>query len=1134
MMDPNEALFDFAEDDTKTGFRLQRLEVYNWGTFNKRVQVFTLDGRNALLTGEIGSGKSTLVDAVTTLLVPAHRIAYNKAAGAGNRERDLRSYVLGYYKSERGDEGLSSRAVALRGAGDYSVILGIFHNEGYGQTTSLAQVFWQKDLKGQPARFHVVSSTDLSISRDFSGFGSDISALKKQLKTLAGTELFDDFRSYSMTFRRIMGLQNEQALELFHQTVSMKSVGDLTDFVRRHMLEAFDSAPKIDALIHHFDDLDRAHEAILRAREQIARLRPLVSDLDRLEEERRGLEHNTLCRNSLSTWFRYLEKDLLEGKLSTLLRARQGKEGQLSSVETDTEAAHIARDELKASIASQGGDALDRLRSRAISLERDRVRLKENWQRYEDAREQTSLPEVRDAETFEDNRARAQEALESLGANEEALQNRLSDIDVGIYTLRKSQLALQDELESLRGRESNIPREQVDIRSKLVQALDLVPEDLPFCGELLRIKAGEEEWEGAAERVMRSFALSLLVPDTLYERVSAWVDTTNLRGLLVYYRVREQRYMAPADIVAGSLASKLDIRPTEYFDNWLRDQLARRFDYQCCRTLEDFRRHEKALSPSGQMKDGGIRHEKDDRHKLHDKSRYVLGWSNREKIRLLEEQSENLGKDLALRADERNRCMKDLESLREKREAYVRLDALGRFEDIDWQGAALELDQVQKEIARIEKTSNILQELSRQLVAVEEKLSGLENKSRILRDDISRLNQQIEDHDEQLSACVTAIAESGEERTVLDERLTPLKEAALGDQEPSLKNRESLERSFRTYLQGEIDNANKRMTTLTGRISAAMQGFRNAYPLESREMDESIEAGDEYRNFLSKLEADDLPSFQTRFKTLLNENTIREVANFRAQLDAECTMIRERIERINRSLSAINYNPGRYIVLQHQSSTDAEIRDFRSHLRSCTEGSLGEKQDELYSEQKFLLVKEIIQRFRGREGFADADKRWMDKVSDVRNWFVFAASERWREDDSEFEHYTDSGGKSGGQKEKLAYTILAASLAYQFGLERGETRSRSFRFVMIDEAFGRGSDESSRYGLRLFKELNLQLLIVTPMQKIHIIEPFVHSVGFICNEDGRESRLQSLSIEAYRARKESAVRERTSNADDNT
>ena len=100
---------DFGGDDGRVGFRLQWLEVLNWGTFDRRVWRFELDGRNGLLTGDIGSGKSTLVDAITTLLVPAHRVAYNKAAGAEARERSLRSYVLGHYKSERNEVTGSTR-----------------------------------------------------------------------------------------------------------------------------------------------------------------------------------------------------------------------------------------------------------------------------------------------------------------------------------------------------------------------------------------------------------------------------------------------------------------------------------------------------------------------------------------------------------------------------------------------------------------------------------------------------------------------------------------------------------------------------------------------------------------------------------------------------------------------------------------------------------------------------------------------------------------------------------------------------------------------------------------------------------------------------------------------------------------
>ena len=173
---------DFAGNDPLAGFRLIRLEVLNWGTFDKRVWTLELDGKNSLLTGDIGSGKSTLVDAVTTLLVPARRVAYNKAAGADSRERTLKSYVLGYYKSERNEIGGAAKPVALRDHNAYSVILAVFYNAGYDQAVTLAQVFWSKDPQGQPARFYSSAERELTIAGDFAGFGTEIAALRKRLR----------------------------------------------------------------------------------------------------------------------------------------------------------------------------------------------------------------------------------------------------------------------------------------------------------------------------------------------------------------------------------------------------------------------------------------------------------------------------------------------------------------------------------------------------------------------------------------------------------------------------------------------------------------------------------------------------------------------------------------------------------------------------------------------------------------------------------------------------------------------------------------------------------------------------------------------------------------------------------------
>ncbi len=291
---------------SRAGYRLQQVELFNWGTFDGRVWRLSPQGDNGLLTGDIGSGKSTVVDAVTTLLMPAHRISYNKAAGADSRERTLRSYVEGHYKTERNEATGASRPVGLRqGGGTYSVILGVFSNDGYDETVTLAQVFQQRDTTGQPYRFFVTATKALSVEAELSDFGSALPDLRKRLKA-GGAEVFDDFPKYSVSLRRLLGIRSDQALELFHQTVSMKSVGNLNDFVRDHMLEPADAGDKVRGIIAHFEDLTKAHQLVTRARQQLEALTPIVTTAAKYDTslgERAALEtqHSAVRSSSLSS-----------------------------------------------------------------------------------------------------------------------------------------------------------------------------------------------------------------------------------------------------------------------------------------------------------------------------------------------------------------------------------------------------------------------------------------------------------------------------------------------------------------------------------------------------------------------------------------------------------------------------------------------------------------------------------------------------------------------------------------------------------------------------------------------------------------------------------------------------------------
>ncbi|ABA89050.1 hypothetical protein Pcar_1809 [Syntrophotalea carbinolica DSM 2380] len=1110
---------EFIGDDRLAGFRLQRLEVFNWGTFDGRVWTLRLGGENSLLTGDIGSGKSTLVDAVTTLLVPSHRVAYNKAAGAESRERSLRSYVLGFYKSERQETLGSAKPVALRDLNSYSVILGVFHNAGYNKTVTLAQVFWMKEAGAQPARLYAACERDLSIMADFSGFGSEILGLRKQLRA-SHVELFDSFPSYGSWFRRRFGIDSEQALDLFHQTVSLKSVGNLTEFVRSHMLEPFDVAPRISALIGHYEDLNRAHEAVLKAKHQVEMLEPLVDDCDRYRTLAQTADNLRACRDALRPWFATLKIDLLEKRLTSLNEELARHRTVIVRLEEQRREQQGQERDLRRTIAENGGDRIESIAGEILQKQDELERRKQKASRYEELVRALGQYPATTCDEFLRQRSEIANWRETTEETEIRTQNNLNEAGVLFKQGKDEYDQLQNEIASLKARVSNIDEKQIAMRRALCGALNLVEEEMPFAGELLKVRDDERDWEGAIERLLHGFGLSLLVPDRHYAKVAQWVDQTHLRGRLVYFRVRAKGRGELPSLHRDSLVRKIQVKPDSLFYDWIEREVAHRFDLACCQSQEQFRRETRAVTKAGQIKAPGERHEKDDRHRLDDRRRYVLGWSNAEKIAALEKEAKRQETQLAELAGRISTLQKEQAALKERLSVLSKLGEYTDFHDLDWKPVAVFIARLEAEKRELEAASDLLKTLTAQLIALEGELKETEEKLDGRKDKRSKTEEKISFAQELQEQAQALLAETTEEIVQRFSMLGEMREDALGDQVLTVESCDNRERDMRDWLQARIDAEASKIKRLSGNIIKAMTEYKGQWGLETKDVDADLAAAPEFRSMLDQLKADDLPRFEGRFKELLNENTIREVANFQSQLARERETIKERIAQINESLTQIDYNPGRYISLEAQMNLDADIREFQTELRTCTEGALTGSEDAQYSEAKFLQVKRIIERFRGREEHSDLDRRWTAKVTDVRNWFVFAASERWREDHTEYEHYADSGGKSGGQKEKLAYTVLAASLAYQFGLEWGSVRSRSFRFVVIDEAFGRGSDESAQYGLQLFAQLNLQLLIVTPLQKIHIIEPFVAGVGFVHSEEGRNSVLRNLSIEEYRDEKQ--------------
>ena len=265
------------------GYRLQHSRCSTGAPSTSQVWRFTPGGETALLTGDIGSGKSTLVDALTTLLLPP-----TDRLQQGRRRRHQGAHpALATSKATTSPSATRPPAVPAgrpaRRRRTYSVILGVFANDGYDETVTLAQVFQQRDSTGQPDRFFVTADKQLSIATDFAGFGSDLRDLRRRLRG-GGAEI-STISPSTPALRRLLGIRSEQALDLFHQTVSMKSVGNLNDFVRDHMLEPCDATERGP---RHHQPLRRPHQGPRRGQAGAGPARALDPSWPRRGEVRRG------------------------------------------------------------------------------------------------------------------------------------------------------------------------------------------------------------------------------------------------------------------------------------------------------------------------------------------------------------------------------------------------------------------------------------------------------------------------------------------------------------------------------------------------------------------------------------------------------------------------------------------------------------------------------------------------------------------------------------------------------------------------------------------------------------------------------------------------------------------------------
>lgn len=1119
----NEFIFD---DSEQAGFRLNTLQLYNWGILqNDKIFTFDFDDKSTLLTGRNGSGKTTIVDAIITLLVPKRYRLYNQSSSGNtkDKERDEESYVLGAYGTSSDESSHSGKTKFLRDKNCISIINGVFCNEVTKQNVSLMQVryFSSSEL----VAYECVTESKLLIEDINSILQKENAKLDRDkkwrqiLKNKCGTDFWDSdgFSKYAARFKNLFGLREDsenKALKLFAQIVGMKELGNLNEFIRQKMIEGIDVDWKFENLQGNYEKLIQCENEIAKTKCQLELLKPVVDTGKKIEESEQKKEKLINDQDTLPAWYSKTAIEILTEEINDKKQEKENLESQNKAIKSQIE--RLSNDiEV---LSNNSGIQIVREKERQIQEKKnEREDVQNDRNIFERNANELGLQIPHSDEEFA-NFIKDTESCKKKFQDEE---NKLDDLKYSVrkrYDELKGNLdACSEELQSLGTRSSNIPLKNIGIRRQIAEGTGLSEKAIPFVGELVQVKEEEKYWNYAIERLLHNLALTILVTEQNYQKVTEYVKSHDLNGRVVYLRTDLQLGDFIPESSKDTVLGKIEIKQGHELSSWLCRHIYEKWNYICSDDFSVIAKNDKVISSTGLVKNG-IKHEKDDSIKERTNAINVLGWNNLDKRKSLSSQIEDIREGLTEIKAQENAIKEKLENLDIKNDCVKKLLEFKSYSEIDTDSITIEIQKLIEEKNRLAKENNV-EDIERQIEEKKNEKLELTTQNENLLTVIGEINNELKnrntDFEKNISAwnSILQLKDASEIENAIQIFTTfyEIKEILSIDKLNS--EQERINKKIKDLLTKEINTCN----SLTGHLKDYMRDIRSPkeeykrkfgdWTIQFADLLEGREYLTDWNNCYERLVKDELPKYQDKFKEYLHQNLNADIIRFKNFIDNGNQEIKKAIATLNDNLKKIPYgdSPKTFLQLKISDNRDQKIVEFNRMLKNAIPNAAGYETDD-EEEKAFRRIKDFID-------FVRENERNRKFILDLRNWHSFAATELKYEDETETHYYSDSNSLSGGEKAKLTYTILASAIAYQFGIN--ESSSRSLRFVIVDEVFSKSDSINAQYAMQLFKQLDLQVMIVTPLDKLNIAEEYISSVHQV-QKVGDSSRVLPMTIERLR------------------
>ena len=1112
-------------------YRIYRLQVFNWGTFSGLHEI-PISEKGFLFVGSSGSGKTTLLDAFSSLLIPPRWIEFNAAAreaDRGKRDRNLVSYIRGAWSTQTDEDSGLVAPQYLRKSSTWSALALSFRN-GAGHNAVLVQLYWLRGstyASAEVKRYYFIFEREFDL-REMEGFGNFDLDIRK-LKQLFPEDTFarDDFNSYRERFCRMLGIENEMALKLLHKTQSAKNMGDLNTFLREYMLEKPKTFDAAQSLINEFGELDTAHKAVVTARMQIEKLIPAREKHTHMEAVKKQRADLGELEIGIEIYRETRLTDLLKELIASLTVEAEGLQGEIARRQYLLDNQKITLDDLQRRHREIGGEQIEQWEKEKQTLEAQRTECIRKRDMAASACRELGLTLGETPQEFAHIAGKANEEIDGLEDRKNAVRNELSSLAVIKEKAENEFAAVAKEVRSLEQQPSNIPAAMLDLRREIASAIGVIEAALPFAGELIEVKQEESAWQGVIERVLHGFALSLLVDERHYSALSNHINNTHLGKRLVYYRTGSegtgtgpqsgtgsppaQRQQKPPS--ADSMIFKLNVKEGSH-SQWLKAQLFQRFDYSCVESVQVFRAMERAITRQGQIKHNKTRHEKDDRNVLDDRSKWILGFNNREKLALFQKKAQDLAGEIAC-ITEKVSALSEQDNKSAKRAMHCQTLVNMQWHEIDVIPLIDRISAIEKQIKDKHNDNNDLSKLAEKIAKQKNIIKDDENVLDKLRADHINKQNNLKGAKEELNKKEkdpSVVPLTHFQKSFLDERYTQ----AVAQTKENLRI-DNLDR-VTTYvvqtINDEIRKSERGIAECEKNIESIFMDFKRNWPAEASDLDGTLSSAQEFFAKLIRLETDGLPAHEQRFFDLLKNQGYQKLTSLSAYLTNERKTIWERMQLVNDSLKQVPFNQSEnqktFLCIDVSDRQLPEVREFKQDIQQALSHAWSE--DRQLAEERFIILRKLVERLSSQD---PEQKRWQESVLDVRLHVEFVGREI-DENGVEVEIYRSGAGKSGGQRQKLTTTCLAAALRYQLG--GNDLGFPMYSPVILDEAFDKADNEFTALAMEIFRNFGFQMIVATPLKSVMTLEPFIGGACFVDIKNRNTSSVMHIKYDDERQR----------------